>query len=842
MSQAASPDPLLLLVAYADGELAPEAIGAIEAQLAASADLRNRLEDVRALQAGLRTHLPAAPRELDHAHRRALLAVVEPLRIQKWRVVRWVAAACLALGMLGLWLTPSINMVREGARKSRSGIIEQLGQSSDEADQAPTRVNAMSPTSGGMAFGSAAPASSFMAIGAGGGGVPVAADHGHAERADAESLVAAVDSEKESAEQPELDVREEAVAGDDKVAGVWLNKDRKPLSGKQTMAAPRPPAGVVSNERDTLSVLEKKTDGRQYAAAQKSPASPALVPPPSQTVPSAVGTVVTNGYMDPAAPEFAAKAKPADQPTSQAQRAQQEGLKQVDGMSPAKPVPLEDAAVGGKALLQAVRAKGWQVQPQSDSLVVATTTDRHPLDPTATFGLAKTDFAKAFGTVPMTATADTATLTFAFTADTASFDRARSQLRSGQAVDPAAIRAEHFVNAVPADYPAASGPEAFTLYAEAGPSPFAAGSLAPRTALVSVGAVARPAGADERRPLTLTLAIDCSGSMAQPGGLDRVRAGLAELLAQLGDDDSVAVVAFGDRARVVLPATPGAERQRIAAAVAALQPAGSTNAGEGLSLAYQLAAESAKPGRESRVLFATDGATLAGDGAAPLLERIAADRARGITLIVVGCGGQQYQGAALDALAAKGDGQHVYVGSDDEARALFRDKLVPAKLGVLARDAKVQVTWNPQRVTHARLIGFETRRLTAKDFRNDAVDAGEIAHDTQATALFEVVLADGGSGPLGSAAVRYLDTRLGTVRELACPLPGALVQSHASQRLRLMACSATLADLLGRTWWANQRCATYAGLLAELSRCAPSSFRDDLRQMAEQAQRVTGEP
>ena len=108
--------------------------------------------------------------------------------------------------------------------------------------------------------------------------------------------------------------------------------------------------------------------------------------------------------------------------------------------------------------------------------------------------------------------------------------------------------------------------------------------------------------------------------------------------------------------------------------------------------------------------------------------------------------------------------------------------------------------------------------------------------------MFEVILAEGGSGPLGTAAVRYFDTRLSQVRELACPLPGSLVHSRVSPRLRLMACSANLADLLGRTWWANQRCATYADLLAEVARCQPSPFRDQLMVMATQAQQLTNEP
>jgi len=854
MSDTAPRDPLLLLVAYADGELDADTTATVEALLTTRADLRNRCDDIRSLQAGLRARLPAAPRELDYSHWRAVMAAAEPLSTRSWwTTARVMAAAVLVVGVTFGALAVSTLTVYS---------------TKEELEEPAIKTTSLSPAS--ARYPSSAPDNTLMR------GIYLT-----------ESPVEEFSSyEENDSDMPKG--REEAKSNNGPELG-WSGVTRKAKEGNEDRLAQKPsdgdsfagrarPEKLVEKQEalkriDVASAGKKSTqdvkDRQQDAPKQRQPQQAAqerLRDKADQGGKNIDDALEQLGQLQTVnAQEEQELARLDDREKNPVLwRANLTGadladksLARLDSLQKAldqernpqiyneiyddKTINLDLSRLSrGQGLLQTARAGGRQLRLVPEGVEVAP--ERIPLDPTTTFGLSRTDFQAAFATVPMVMTAETAKLTFAFTADTASFDRASSQLLSGQAIDPLAIRAEHFINAVPADYPAATGTEAFALYAEAGPSPFAAGSLAVRTALVSVGAVARPAGAEERRPLALTVAIDCSGSMAQPGGLDRVRVGLHELLLRLNDDDSLAVVAFGDRARVVLPATPGSERERIAAAIAAIQTGGSTNAGEGLNLAYQLAAETAQPGRESRVMLATDGATLAGDGASPVLERIAAYRARGITLVVVGCGGQQYQGAALDALAAKGDGQHVYVGSDDEARALFRDKLVPARLGVLARDAKVQVIWNPQRVTHARLIGFETRRLEDRDFRNDAIDAGELSQDSQATALFEVVLADGGSGALGTAAVRYLDTRLGTVREITCPLPGSLVKNRPSQRLRLLACSATLADLLSRSWWANQRCATYAGLLDYLSHCEPSPFRDHVRNMAQAAQRLTREP
>ncbi len=478
-------------------------------------------------------------------------------------------------------------------------------------------------------------------------------------------------------------------------------------------------------------------------------------------------------------------------------------------------------------IVRLVRSAGMQMRLHSG--VVEIDVAQRPLSPTDAQGLEVSAFKDLFGTSPMQNIAVDPVQTVAIDADTASYSYAKARIAAGQEIDPTTIKPEHFINAMPMDYPPAQGPEAFSLYAEAAPSPFARAQTAwgPRTALVSIGAVAKPARADERRPLALTLAVDCSGSMAQPGALARVKLGLQTMTRHLRADDRVAIVAFGDQARVVLPSTPGNDQRALLAALDGLTTGGATNASEGLTLAYQMAAETAVSGVESRVLLATDGGTVS--RADELLHRVTAFKDRGITLVVVGCG-ETYHAGPLQELATKGDGQHYFIGSDDEAEKLFSTTLLPDKIAVLAKDAKLQVTWNPQRVSHARLIGYDQRRLATKDFRNNAVDAGELSQDTQVTALFEVLLVDGGTGQLGTAAVRYHDTRRQQVRELACPLPGSILASQPSDRLRLLACAAATAEWLQRGWWSNVHLITPAEIATQLGRC-PQPIAAELKAM-----------
>jgi Ca-activated chloride channel homolog len=57
----------------------------------------------------------------------------------------------------------------------------------------------------------------------------------------------------------------------------------------------------------------------------------------------------------------------------------------------------------------------------------------------------------------------------------------------------------------------------------------------------------------------------------------------------------------------------------------------------------------------------------------------------------------------------------------------------------IARDVKLQVEFNPEKVQAYRLIGYENRKLNDEDFNDDKKDAGELGAGHTVTALYEVV-------------------------------------------------------------------------------------------------------
>jgi len=252
----------------------------------------------------------------------------------------------------------------------------------------------------------------------------------------------------------------------------------------------------------------------------------------------------------------------------------------------------------------------------------------------------------------------------------------------------------------------------------------------------------------------LTFVIDNSGSMAGER-IELVKRSLSLLLKELYSSDSVAVVVFSQTAREVSPMVSAARRGELESAILALGTEGGTNVEAGLRQGFALAAGSLTRNAVNRVILCSDGVGNIGetDGKA-LLELVRVHREQGIYLNTVGVGMGNHDDAFLEQLADQGDGVCNYVDSETEARRVFVDGLARA-LQPIARDVKIQVEFDPTQVESWRQLGYENRALRSEDFRDDAIDAGEVNAGHQVTALYEIVREVREGGPLATVRLRY---------------------------------------------------------------------------------------
>jgi Ca-activated chloride channel family protein len=270
----------------------------------------------------------------------------------------------------------------------------------------------------------------------------------------------------------------------------------------------------------------------------------------------------------------------------------------------------------------------------------------------------------------------------------------------------------------------------------------------------------------QRKPAALTFVIDVSGSMDMENRLGLVKRSLELLVERLRPDDTVSLVVYGSEARVVLYHTSGADKSILLNAIYSLQPEGATNAEAGLQLGYALAAEAFRPGGINRVILCSDGvANVGATGPDAILASIRGYADAGITLTSLGFGMGNFNDVLMEQLANDGDGHYDYIDTLNEAQKLFIDDLT-SNLQVIALDAKVQVDFNPEVVNRYRLIGYENRSVADQDFRNNAVDAGELGAGHTATALYAVLLKPGAQGRLATVQLRWEDPDTHAVREI----------------------------------------------------------------------------
>lgn len=324
--------------------------------------------------------------------------------------------------------------------------------------------------------------------------------------------------------------------------------------------------------------------------------------------------------------------------------------------------------------------------------------------------------------------------TFSIDVDTASYANVRRFLQDDQLPPAGAIRTEELINYFSYDYPQPTADAPFSVSLEVSRAPWDS-----ERGLVRIGLKGKEISEGERGPANLVFLLDVSGSMDEPNKLPLLRRSLQELVRKLSPKDRVAIVVYAGSSGLVLPSTPGTEKEKILEAIENLKAGGSTNGGQGIKLAYKVARENFLKEGNNRVILGTDGDFNVGTTSdSELVRLIEKERGSGVFLSVLGFGRGNLKDSKMEKLADKGNGNYAYIDSISEGRKVLVEQM-GATLFTIAKDVKIQVEFNPARVAGYRLIGYENRLLAKEDFNDDKKDAGEIGAGHSVTALYEII-------------------------------------------------------------------------------------------------------
>ncbi|MFT5632336.1 MAG: hypothetical protein ACI9SQ_000040 [Rubritalea sp.] len=379
--------------------------------------------------------------------------------------------------------------------------------------------------------------------------------------------------------------------------------------------------------------------------------------------------------------------------------------------------------------------------------------------------------------------------TFSLNVSDVSYKLAKSVLlEKGVMPEPDKIRVEEFVNALDYGDPSASGKKVNCVVEQCA-HPFYQQRNLMRIGM-KTGAMGRS------QPLRLTVLLDNSGSMEREDRAATVVKAVEALASQLGPLDEVTLLSFARGARLVAQKVKGDQAHKLVNLVRSIPSEGGTNLSLAIEQAYTTAQQSIQEGTMSRIVLITDGAANLGNAdPEDLSKSIEKMRQNGIAFDACGVGADGLDDDMLEALTRKGDGRYYFINRPEDADAGFAQKLAGA-LRPAAKNVKVQVVFNPERVGNYRLIGFEKHRLKKQDFRNDTVDAAEMAAEEAGNALYQVEARPDGEGDVGTVFVRFRDMATGQMVERSWAIPyqpniNSLSSADPSMQL------ATVAGMLG---------------------------------------------
>ncbi len=365
------------------------------------------------------------------------------------------------------------------------------------------------------------------------------------------------------------------------------------------------------------------------------------------------------------------------------------------------------------------------------------------------------DVESTFRENPFVATAEQAISTFSADVDTASYSYFRKLVNNQYDLtylkaNGSSFRTEEFINYFSYEANAPRNGELFGVTSSISPCPWNPNTHLLRLTLQAEQAT--PEGGNN-----LVFLIDVSGSMSASDKLPLLKASFSYLVTQLTAADIVSIVTYSGKERVVLSGCPGNQGERILEAIQSLTASGSTNGQAGLEMAYSLAQDYYLENGNNRIIMASDGDLNVGISSAEELKTfVEGKRDAGIYLSVLGFGTGNYRDAQMEALADNGNGVYYYIDGTTEAERIFGTNLL-STLYTVAKDVKLQITFDPACVSSWRLIGYENRVLSTEDFTNDKKDAGEVGCGHQVTVCYELTITPSAAETPDwmSLAVRY---------------------------------------------------------------------------------------
>lgn len=243
---------------------------------------------------------------------------------------------------------------------------------------------------------------------------------------------------------------------------------------------------------------------------------------------------------------------------------------------------------------------------------------------------------------------------------------------------------------------------------------------------------------DARTPVHLCCVIDVSASMGTDYKLENVKSSLGFLLDFLGADDTISIITFSDKARVIVNRVrvTNDEKENIRARISLINVVSNTNLSDGIIASHECLDINTDMFKQG-VLILTDGVANMGVTATPALldlVRATTNKFPGTTMSCIGYG-TDHNVDLLRNISAESGGSYYVVNNLEDVAAVFGDVL----------GALMSCSFQRLRITLPGGTEVKTRYGVERTTENDGGTVEVIIGDLPA-GMEAVVLARAGVG------------------------------------------------------------------------------------------------
>lgn len=233
-------------------------------------------------------------------------------------------------------------------------------------------------------------------------------------------------------------------------------------------------------------------------------------------------------------------------------------------------------------------------------------------------------------------------------------------------------------------------------------------------------------------PLNICLVLDRSTSM-QGEKMDMVKSTAIQLIRSLRPEDVLSVVAFSDRAEVVIPAALNDDRKKQESKIQMMQTFGATEIYQGLKAGLDEVRKTQDPSRINHIILLTDGHTYGDEQACLQLAEQAAQQNVGITGMGIG---NEWNDIFLDAIAAKTGNNSSYISSPKDIQRLLINKF-----NALLSTYADEIILERAELEHIQInYAFRLQPDSGAIPINSSMHLGAILRDTPLHVIFEIVV------------------------------------------------------------------------------------------------------